>query len=565
MSILDWIILFGTLVFIVVYGIYKTKGSKNIEGYLKADNSMKWWTIGLSVMATQASAITFLSTPGQAFDDGMGFVQFYFGLPIAMVIVSATFIPIYYRLKVYTAYEYLESRFDLKTRILTAFLFLLQRGLQAGITIYAPSIILSTVLDWELSFTVILIGALVVLYTVSGGTKAVSQTQKYQMAIMMGGMFIAGITVISLLPDEISFGDAMQVAGHSDKLNVVNFSFSLRDRYNIWSGITGGLFLALAYFGTDQSQVQRYLSGKSVGESRLGLLMNGLLKVPMQFFILFIGVMVFVFYQFYQPPVFFNEVTKEKVVNSENADELNNLEQAYADNFQEKKAAIMGMLEAINAGEQDAAEKIKENITTLQAEGEAIRDDVKALVTQTDPDAETNDTDYVFITFVMQNLPKGLVGLLFAVIFSAAMSSSSSELNALASTTTIDLYKRTMRTKGSDRHYLMASKYFTVLWGLIAILFATFASLLDNLIEFINILGSLFYGTILGIFLAAFYIKYVRSNAVFMAAIVAESMVILLFSNYEIGFLWFNVIGCGLVIIFSIFFQVLIGGEKKRE
>ncbi len=548
MSTLDWIVLFGTLLFIVSYGVYKTRGSQDIHGYLKGGNTLKWWVIGLSVMATQASAITFLSTPGQAYDDGMRFVQFYFGLPIAMIILSVTVIPAYYKLKVYTAYEYLESRFDLKTRSLTAFFFLVQRGLAAGLTIYAPAIILSTILGWHLTNTCLLIGILVVIYTVSGGSLAVSQTQKYQMAVMMGGMVVAGVMVVVLLPEDVSFGDAMNVAGNMDKFNVVDFSFDLNDRYNIWSGILGGLFIQLAYFGFDQSQVARYLGGKSIAESRLGLLMNGLLKVPMQFFILFVGAMVFVFYQFYQPPVFFNEAAKQAVYQSGYEQDFQQLEGKYAETFQQKEAEIREMLTAIEADNEAAIETQRNKISALEDEGEAIRSDVKALITKADSEAETNDTDYVFITFIMNHLPKGVIGLLLAVIFSAAMSSTASELNALASTTAVDIYKRSVKPTASDKHYVVASKLFTVFWGGMAILFAMYASLFENLIEFINILGSLFYGTILGVFLSAFYIKYIRSHAVFIAAVLAEIIVIIVFRTTGVSYLWYNVIGCGGVI-----------------
>lgn len=556
MTLLDWIVLFGTLIFIVSYGVYKTRGSKDIEGYLLGNKSMKWWTIGLSIMATQASAITFLSTPGQAFEDGMRFIQFYLGLPIAMVILSVTFVPLYYRLKVYTAYEFLEKRFDLKTRSLTAFLFLIQRGLAAGITIYAPSIILSKMIGMSLTVTNLIIGTLVIIYTVVGGTKAVSITQKQQMGVMMGGMILAGLLVISYLPDEISFGDSLSIAGAMGKLNVVNFEFDLSDRYNIWSGIIGGFFVALSYFGTDQSQVQRYLGGKNIKESRLGLMFNGLLKIPMQFIILFIGVMVFVFYQFNQPPVFYNNAALEQIrTNPEASLKLDDLSQSHYQIFEEKKNVIF------NLAKDPENIQLRDKANLLQDQLAGINNEAALLINSVIPELETNDTDYVFITFVMNHLPAGIVGLLLAVIFSAAMSSTSSELNALASTTTVDIYKRSVNAKGSDKHYLNASKMFTLMWGLIAISFATFASLLDNLIEFVNILGSLFYGTILGVFLVAFYIKYIRGTAVFIAALLAESMVIYLFFNSEIGYLWFNVIGCGAVIGFAFIIQLL----RNRE
>ena len=567
MSALDWIILIGTLLSIVIYGVWKTRGAKNLEGYLKGDNQDKWWGIGISIMATQASAITFLSTPGQAYMDGMGFVQFYFGLPIAMIILSVTFIPIYYKLKVFTAYEYLETRFDLKTRSLASILFLVQRGLAAGITIYAPAIILSTLLDWNLVATNIFIGLLVIVYTVSGGTKAVTQTQKQQMAVMMGGMVIAGIMVISMLPKEIGLSDALHVAGKMGKLEVVDFEFDLNNRYNFWSGITAALFLFMSYFGTDQSQVQRYLSGKSLSESRLGLIMNGLLKVPMQFVILLIGVMVFVFYQFNEPPMFFNKVESEKVIQSEYHEEYADLQENYSALFEEKQAELFNMVDAINKEDEVLVNQLKSNVQALQNESDEIREEVKVLVKLVDEDAETNDKDYVFMTFVMDNLPIGMIGLLFAVMFSAAMSSTASELNALSSTTTIDLYKRSIKKKESDRHYLRSSKLFTLMWGLLAILFATYASLFENLIQAVNLLGSLFYGTILGIFLVAFYFKYVKGHAVFIAAILAELCVIgvhYLNANeiapvwLKMSYLWYNVVGCILVILFGYIFQVMM-------
>lgn len=564
MSLLDWFVLLGTLVFITSYGIWKTRGSQDIEGYLKGNNSEKWWTICLSVMATQASAITFLSTPGQAYEDGMRFLQFYFGLPIAMVIICVTFIPIYYRLKVYTAYEFLESRFDLKTRSLAALLFLIQRGLAAGITIYAPAIILSSILGWNINITNVLLGLVVILYTVSGGTRAVSVTQKQQMAVMMGGMIVAGIVVVYMLPAEVSFSDAVQVAGKMGKLNLINFSFDWNDRYNVWSGITGGLFLFMSYFGTDQSQVARYLSGKSVTESRLGLLFNGLLKIPMQFIILFIGVMVFVFYQFVQPPVFFNKVEKEKLYESAYATELVQLETAHHANFQEKTRQVKAMVRGIHAADETAINQAQQNLNAIEEKGKAIRGEVKDLFKKANPKVETKDTDYVFISFIMQYMPAGMIGLLLAVIFCASMSSTSSELNALASTSLIDMYKRSVKPDGTDAHYLTMSKWFTVLWGFLAIFFATLASQLDNLIQAVNILGSIFYGTILGIFVVAFYFKSIKANAVFWAAVIAESVVILTYIRTDIGFLWLNPIGCLLVIFLGFILQGIIGNRREE-
>jgi SSS family transporter len=571
MSTLDWLVLFFTLVSIVVYGIYKTRGKKSLETYLKG-NSSNWWTIGLSIMATQASAITFLSTPGQAYEDGMRFIHFYFGLPLAMIIISVVFVPIYYKLKVYTAYEYLENRFDLKTRTLTALLFIVQRGLAAGITIYAPAIILSTLLGWNLTLTNIFIGVLVILYTVSGGTEAVSITQKQQMAVMMGGMVLAGIMVIQLLP--ISMQEALQVAGKMDKLNVVNFEFDLADRYSIWSGMTAAVFLFLSYFGTDQSQVQRYLSGQTLTQSRMGLLMNGFLKIPMQFLILFIGVMVFVFYQFIQPPVNFNQVQTEALRQSVHAPELARMEAAYAENFASGKVAYQELLSAMDQGEEAATQDWTRTLTELKTEQEEIRKEVKDLVLVNDPNAETRDTDYVFMRFVMDYLPSGVVGLLFAVIFAAAMSSSSSELNALGSTTTIDLYKRSVKKDASDAHYVGSSKIFTAFWGIGAILFATYASLFENLIQAVNLLGSLFYGTILGIFIVGFFMKWIKGQAVFVAALFSQALILLVhFFNgtglwglhWDIGFLWYNAIGCLSVMLFGLVLQAGFGAFVTKK
>ena len=524
MQLIDWIVLGGTLAFIVLYGTYKTRHNKNVTDYLKGGNSSNWWTIGLSVMATQASAITFLSTPGQAFHDGMGFVQFYFGLPIAMIIISMVFIPLYHKLKVFTAYEFLETRFDLKTRTLTAVLFLIQRGLAAGITIFAPAIILSAVLGWDLVTLNIIIGLLVIIYTVSGGTKAVSITQKQQMGVIFAGMFLTFLIILNYLPLDISFANAIELAGANGKLDILDFSFDFDNRYTFWSGIIGGTFLALSYFGTDQSQVQRYLSGKSVRESQMGLIMNGLLKVPMQFFILLVGVMVFVFYQFNESPLNFNPSAIENVRNSEFSSSLIDLEN-------EKKELDLVIrdqqIHYVNTQNNNERKAISENILHLNSIKQDLRDQTKKLITKANPEAETNDKDYVFIYFILNNLPRGLIGLLLAVILSAAMSSTASELNALASTTAIDLYKRNISDK-SDKHYVKASKWFTLLWGVIAISIACVANLFDNLIQLVNIIGSVFYGNVLGIFLLAFFIKYVQSTSVFIAALITQFFIIIL-------------------------------------
>lgn len=569
MSLIDWLVMFGTLAAIVGYGVWKTYGAKDMESYIRGGSDMNWWTIGLSIMATQASAITFLSTPGQAYEDGMRFIQFYFGLPIAMIILSVTFLPMYYKLKVYTAYEFLESRFDLKTRTLAALLFLIQRGLAAGITIYAPSIILSTLLGWNLTFTNIFIGVLVIIYTVSGGTKAVSITQKQQMAVMMGGMILAGIFVINMLP--VKFTEAMHVAGKMERLNIVNFEFNLADRYNFWSGMTAAVFLFLSYFGTDQSQVQRYLSGSSLTQSRMGLMMNGLLKVPMQFIILFIGVMVYVFYQFYEPPVVFNKVQTEQLELSPYKQDFDFLKEEYNQVFVEKKKDIQELLDAVAINDEQGIAIAQQNIKKKSFYQESIRKETKELIVRNDATAETRDTDYIFMRFVMDYLPKGIVGLLFAVIFSAAMSSTASELNALGSTTTVDLYKRSIVKRGSQYHYMLSSKWFTAIWGVIAILFATYATLFENLIQAVNLLGSLFYGTILGIFVVGFYMKWVKGNAVFIAAFLAEALILLIHFNnggsllgipINIGFLWYNAIGCLAVMVFAGLIQ-LAGSDRK--
>ncbi len=551
MASIDWVILIGTLLFIVIYGSWKTRGSQNVDDFIKGGNDSKWWTIGLSVMATQASAITFLSTPGQAFHSGMGFVQFYFGLPIAMVIICIVFIPIYHKLKVYTAYEYLETRFDLKTRTLAALLFLVQRGLAAGLTIFAPSIILSAVLGWDLVTLNIIIGVLVTIYTVAGGTKAVSVTQKQQMAIIFAGMFAAFFIILNYLPQDITFHKALKIAGASGKMEILDFSFDLNNRYTVWTGVLGGTFLMLSYFGTDQSQVQRYLSGKSVRESQMGLIFNGLLKVPMQFFILLVGVMVFVFYQFNSSPLNFNPAATEVVYNSEYAQEYAVLETKHQAIEKEKRA--LQYLFAENT--EDAS--LKEKIVALNTQDTTNRSAAKVLINKASNDVESNDKDFVFIHFILNNMPRGLIGLLLAVILSAAMSSTASELNALASTTTIDLYKRNVKKEKSKRHYLQATKWFTVAWGALAIALASVANLFENLIELINIIGSIFYGNILGIFLLAFFIKFVKSNAVFFAAIITQFIIVYIWWIDVLPYLWLNLLGCVLVMLLASVIQVM--------
>jgi SSS family transporter len=552
LSRMDWFILFSTLAFIVLYGVYKTRGKQTSEEYIKGGDS-KWWTIGLSVMATQASAITFLSTPGQAYTDGMEFVQFYFGLPIAVIIICVTFIPIYHKLKVYTAYEFLEKRFDLKTRSLASILFLIQRGLAAGITIYAPAIILSAVLDWELKYLNIVIGILVIIYTVSGGTKAVSVTQKQQMIVIMAGMITAFVLIVQQLPDNVTFNNALQMAGDAERMKILDFNFSLDDRYNVWSALFGATFLMLSYFGTDQSQVQRYLSGSSIREMRIGLLFNGLLKVPMQFFILMVGVMVFVFYQFNNTPLNFNPAGETAVLESEYADEYEALN-TYHYQILEQKQNLQREYAASLAGENPSAD-YSNQLKSLRISEEENREKARVLIEKADSIIETNDKDFVFIHFILNHLPKGLIGLLLAVILSAAMSSTASELNALSSTTTIDIYKRFSNKDQDDDHYVKVSKWFTLMWGVLAIAFASFVSLFDNLIQLVNFIGSIFYGTILGIFLVAFYFKKIKGDAIFIAAVISQVVVATCAILHEfvdgieiLPFLWLNPLGAILTI-----------------
>ena len=565
MSTLDWLVLFGTLTFIVLYGTWKSRGSKNMESYLKGDQQLKWWMIGVSIMATQASAVTFLSTPGQAIEDGMRFIQFYFGLPLAMVIISVTMLPIYYRLKVYTAYEYLETRFDLKTRTLAAILFLILRGLSAGITLFAPSLVLSTLLGWNIFFTTLLIGLLVIVYTVSGGSRAVSITQRYQMTVILSGMALAGIIAYTLLPSDLSFLDSMRVAGELGKLNIVTTDFSWGDRYNIWSGLLASTFLFLSYFGTDQSQVARYLGGRSLTESRMGLIFNGLLKIPMQFLILFIGVLVFVFYLFNQPPVFHNQVLLTQAKQAQIGNEINLLESRFNKTYEEKRMAVEQLVKGIHENNRTVITEAKKSYFASKNKEDSLKKKTKDAIATAMPGAKTQDRDYIFLNFVLHYLPHGVIGLLLAVMFSAAMSSMSSELSALASTTTVDVYKRIVKTDAVSSGYLVSSKWFTIVWALLAMGFAMLANFAENLIQFVNIVGSLFYGTILGIFLVAFYIQRVKSNAVFWAAIIAELIVLACYFYFyqEIAFLYYNIIGCGVVVLLSVIFQTFNPGKDS--
>ncbi len=555
MTAADWIVLFGTILLIVAYGAWKTRGT-SAQGYL-LNKSLPWWTVCISIMATQASAITFLSTTGQAYEDGMRFLQFYFGLPVAMIILSVTAVPLYHRLKVSTAYEYLETRFDLKTRSLAAFYFLMLRGLSVGITLYAPSLILSTILGWNINYTTILIGAFVLLYTVSGGTKAVSVTQKYQLAVIMSGMIVAGWIAFQSLPEGISFGDTFQFAGEMGKMNLINLKFDLSDRYNIWSGLIGGLFLFLSYFGADQSQVGRYLTGSSVAESRLGLIFNGLLKIPMQFIILYIGILIFVFYQFNQAPLIHNQALLKQAMETSASGKIEQLETSYNELFAEKKEVAGELATAIRTEQPGLIASSKASLKEIQGQENTLRAEMKKTIKESLPEANTLDKDYVFINFVMSYLPHGLIGLLLAVVFSAAMSSMASELMALASTTSVDIYKRSVRPGQSEAHYFKASRLMMVGWTVFAIGFASLANLAENLIQFVNIVGSLFYGTILGIFLSGFYIPYLRSTAVFIAAIFAEAIILYLYFYTDVAFLLYNIIGCVAVIGLALIFQSL--------
>lgn len=565
MSTTDWIVLCVTLTLIVLYGIWKSRHTRNISGFLLADKQLPWYHVGLSVMATQASAITFLSAPGLAYSDGLRFVQFYFGLPLAMIVICTTFIPIFKNLNVYTAYEYLENRFDIKTRALTSFLFLLQRGVSTGITIYAPSIVLSVILGVDITFPTLFIGVLVIIYTVYGGTRAVSYTQLLQMTIIFSGLIVAAIMVVHLLPEHVGFLDALYIAGKMGKLNAIDTTFDLNNRYNVWSGIIGGFFLQLSYFGTDQSQVGRFLTGSSVAQSRLGLVFNGLVKIPMQFFILLIGTLVFTFYQFHQPPVFFNRVEVDRIENSAYKEEYKVLEKDYAQVHAQKSGMINGLLDALHSDNEAAVRSVQLKLKEVTAQEDAIRKDMIQLMEKNHPGADTNDTNYVFLSFVMNYLPVGLVGVLIAIIFLAAMGSTASGLNSLASTTTVDFYKRFIHKVEHETKDLSASRWTTIGWGVFCVVIALYAGKLGNLIEAVNILGSLFYGTILGIFLTAFFLKKVKGSAVFYAAVIAEAFIVFAWLTDLTAFLWLNLIGCMLVMAIAYLIQMAIHSKQAQK
>ncbi|MDB6170102.1 MAG: Na+/solute symporter [Verrucomicrobia bacterium] len=571
MNALDYVVLLAVLVGIAAYGMWATRGRQDLRTYLKGGNT-HWLTIGLSVMATQASAITFLSTPGQGFESGLGFVQNYFGAPVALILIAAVFLPIYRRLNVYTAYEYLGRRFDAKTRLLGAGLFLVQRGLGAGITIYAPAIVLSTVMGWSMNATIICSGLLVIAYTVSGGTPAVNLTQKYQIAVIFVGMIAAFLVLLARLPAGLTFGDALSVAGGFHKLEAVDFSLNPDRRYTVWSGLLGGTFLALSYFGTDQSQVQRYLTGASLRESRLGLMFNAVFKIPMQFFILLLGVLVFVFYQFERPPVFFNASAWHRAARGEAGPKLRALEQDFDVAQAEKRRHLAAWIDARHAGDLPAAGAERAAAQAAHARTEADREQTRLALKAADPKAQTNDSDYVFVTFILSYLPHGLIGLLIAVFFAATFSSKAGELNALGATTTVDWYRHVIRRDADDARCVKASRWFTVLWGFVAIGFALFANLTENLIQATNIIGSIFYGVVLGLFLAAFFLKWIAGTAVFWAAIAAQVLVFVLYATLTISYLWYNFIGCAACLLFSMILQFFfprtarsVAGDETRN
>ena len=561
MNQLDFVVLIGSMVAIAAYGAWHTRRHRNLNHYLRGDETVGWLTIGISVAATQASAITFISTPGQGYESGLDFVQNYFGMPLALILIAAVFLPIYRRLNVYTAYEFLGRRFDTKTRLLGAFLFLLQRGLAAGITIYAPAIILSTVLGWRLDVTIILSGLLVIIYTVAGGSQAVTLTQKYQMAIIFGGMITAFVILLVKLPT--SFSDAFTVAGGFKKLNAVSFSLNPDQRYTLWTGLLGGFFLFLSYFGTDQSQVQRYLSGSSLRESRLGLMFNAVLKIPMQFFILLLGVMVFVFYQFEQPPVFFNHAAWQQAVRHDSGNKLDLLQQEFTTAFAQKEQSIHQWLDAKHSGDTEAAVTAKAQAVAALERINAVRTEARTVMQKDDPGVTSNDADYVFVTFVLDHLPHGLIGLLIAAFFAAALQSKSAELSALGSTTTVDFYRHLLKREASDAHYIIASKWFTLLWGLVALAFALLANLVENLIQAVNIVGSVFYGVVLALFMVAFFLKWVGGTAIFWAALVAQALVFILYFSLNISYLWYNFIGCAACVLLSLIIQAALGPKDK--
>jgi solute:Na+ symporter, SSS family len=563
---LDYVVLFGTMLGIAVYGIWCTRGRRDLSGYLKGAGNTRWIVIGLSVMATQASATTFLSMPGQGFNDGLGFVQNYFGAPLALILIAAVFLPIYRRLKVYTAYEFLGQRFDSKTRLLGAGLFLLQRGLGAGITIYAPAIVLSTVFGWRLDMTIVCSGVVVIIYTTLGGSDAVNVTQKYQLGVIFAGMLLAMMILLRKLPAGLTITDALTVAGGMRKLKAVDFTTSIHQRYTFWSGSIGGMFLALAYFGTDQSQVQRYISGASLRECRLGLMFNAVCKIPMQFFILLLGVLIFVFYQFSPAPVYFNQMVWKHQMESGDSSHLRVIEADFAAAHEEERLRLGDWLKAKHAGDHNLEITARAEAVAAQQETQAVRDQAKdAISAANKTKTRANDGDYVFITFILDYLPHGVIGLLIAAFFGAAMSSKAAELNSLGSTTTVDIYRHLIKRQATDQHYVVASKFFTILWGLVAIGFALLANLSENLIQAGNIVGSIFYGPMIGLFLVAFFLRRIGGTAVFWAALAAQILVIVLYFSLNISYLWYNFVGCAACMLLSLLIQAIVGAEVQSQ
>jgi solute:Na+ symporter, SSS family len=565
MNALDYVVLIGSMLGIAGYGIWRTRGRRDLNAYLKGDGQTPWFAIGLSVMATQASAITFLSTPGQGYLGGLGFVQIYFGVPIALIVIAIYFLPIYRRLNVYTAYEFLGRRFDSKTRLLGAALFLVQRGLGAGLTIYAPAIVLTTIFGWPLDLTIICSGLVVIIYTVAGGSDAVTVTQKYQIAIIFVGMITAFGLLVAKLPSELTFTDTIALAGGFQKLNAVNFSTNVHERYTFWSGLIGGTFLMLSYFGTDQSQVQRYISGASLREGRLGLMFNAVCKIPMQFSILLLGVLIFVFYQFESPPLLFNLASRQYLVEHNSGEKWHTLESDFQKLHNQTRQQLENWLDARHSGDESDAKSAFAAASVAHQQGEQVREEAAKTLLAANPGTTANDADYVFITFILQQLPHGVIGLLVAAFFAAALSSKAAELNALGSSTTIDLYRHLIRRDANDANCVMASKVFTAFWGLVAIGFALYAHLVENLIQAVNILGSIFYGVMLGLFVVAFFIRRVGGTAVFWAALVAQTLVFVLYFNLSISYLWYPLIGCTACVIFSLMLQIILGGDGETK
>ncbi len=563
MSALDFVVLIGSMLGIAVYGIWRTRGRRSLETYLHGDRKTPWFAIGLSVMATQASAITFLSTPGQGYLGGLGFVQIYFGVPVALIIIAIFFLPIFRKLNVYTAYEFLGRRFDAKTRLLGAALFLVQRGLGAGLTIYAPAIVLTTVFGWPLDLTIICSGLLVIIYTVSGGSDAVTVTQKYQLGIIFAGMVTAFCLLLAKLPAGLSFTDTFALAGGFQKLDAVNFSTSIHERYTFWSGLLGGTFLMLSYFGTDQSQVQRYLSGASLREGRLGLMFNAVCKIPMQFSILLLGVLIFVFYQFEQPPLLFNPASNQYFAQHSAGGQLQALENDFQKTHNQARQQIENWLEARHHGDEAGARTAFAAAAAARQQGEEIRATAEKSLSAANSGTTANDADYVFITFILHQLPHGVIGLLVAAFFAAALSSKAAELNALGSSTTIDFYRHIIKRDAADAKCVAASRWFTALWGFVAIGFALYAHLAENLIQAVNILGSIFYGVMLGLFVVAFFIRSVGGTAVFWAALAAQTLIFVLYFNLTISYLWYPLIGCAACVLLSLIIQAALGATNK--